>query len=183
MWILKLKVVWLPGRSISLSTENFVCCNRNAILACISYFSWHRYIRVRFVSVNGRESRVKPSKKKFEKKLEENFWKKKFWKINYKRKIFITKIYSNIDKWRSNESVCGIWFKIGSVARSHWTQVMWWFKRSQENSTLRVERRKRGSAQRASSSSHEAEGDRELSSAGRTARGRRPRGVTARDNF
>ena len=51
------------------------------------------------------------------------------------------------------------------------------------NSTLRVERRKRGSAQRESSSSHEAEGDRELSSAGMMARGRRPRDVTVRDNF
>ena len=27
-------VVGLLGRSISLSTENFVCCSRNAILAC-----------------------------------------------------------------------------------------------------------------------------------------------------
>ena len=31
---MKLKVVWLPGRGISLSTKNFVCCNRNVILAC-----------------------------------------------------------------------------------------------------------------------------------------------------
>ena len=59
------------------------------------------------------------------------------------------------------------------------------------NSILRVERQKRGSAQRASSSSHEAEGDRKLSSArvrklsssGMTARGRRPRDVNVRDNF
>ena len=29
-------------------------------------------------------------------------------------------------------NVCGIWFKIGSVARSHWTQVMWRFERSRE---------------------------------------------------
>ena len=58
-------------------------------------------------------------------------------------------------------------------------------------SSLRVERRKRGNAQRATSSSHEAEDDRELSSAGvrklssagMTARGRRPRDVTVRDNF
>ena len=74
---------------------------------------------------------------------------KKFGKINYKRKIFITKIYSNIDKCHtifallapfyrtgrktaSNENVCGIWLKIGSVARSHWTQVMWRFERSRE---------------------------------------------------
>ena len=72
-------------------------------------------------------------------------------KINYKRKIFITKIYSNIDKCHtifdllasfdrtrrktgSNENVCGIWFKIGSVACSHWTQVMWRFERSREKS-------------------------------------------------
>ena len=74
------------------------------------------------VSINGRASRVRPSKKKnFEKKLEKNFLKKKFekkilgkdfgkkilkqkfWeknyeKINYKTKIFITNVYSNIDK-------------------------------------------------------------------------------------
>ena len=37
--------------------------------------------------------------------------------------------------------------------------------------------------QRASSSSHEAEGDRELSSAGVRTRGRRPRILIARDNF
>ena len=30
--------------------------------------------------------------------LENSFDKKKFGKINYKKKIFITKIYSNIDK-------------------------------------------------------------------------------------
>ena len=81
--------------------------------------------RVRFVSVNRVASRVKPSKKNFEKKLEKNvekqilekkFWKKKMLeknhekknfgksktkkneKINYKTKIFITKIYRNIDK-------------------------------------------------------------------------------------
>ena len=99
-------------------------------------------------------SRVKPSKKKcwkkffflnlekkiwkknFRKKmLEKKFWKKNFGKINSKTKIFITKLYSNIDKCyiifallapfdkigrktESNENVCGIWFKIGSVARS-----------------------------------------------------------------
>ena len=51
------------------------------------------------------------------------------------------------------------------------------------NSSLRVERRKRGNAQRALSSSHEAEGDRDLSSAGMTARGRKPRVVNVRDNF
>ena len=51
------------------------------------------------------------------------------------------------------------------------------------NSSLRVERRKRGNAQRASNSSHEAEGNRELSSAGVRTRGRRPRILTARDNF
>ena len=123
--------------------------------------------RVRFDSVNGRASRVKPSKNKFWKKVGKKFWKKmlekKIWKkmleksfyknnfekINYKRKIFITKIYSNIDKCHiifgllapfdrtgrktgSNENVCGIWFKIGSVARSHWTQLMWRFERSRE---------------------------------------------------
>ena len=79
--------------------------------------------------------------------LEKSFDKKNLGKINCKRKIFITKIYSNIDKCDtifalltpfdrtgrktgSNENVSGIWFKIGSVARSHWTQVMWRFERS-----------------------------------------------------
>ena len=52
-------------------------------------------------------------------------------------------------------------------------------KNLKKNSALRVERRKRGSAQRATSSSHEAEGDRELSSAGVRSRGRRPRILTA----
>ena len=51
------------------------------------------------------------------------------------------------------------------------------------NSSLRVERRKRGNAQQASSSSHEAEGDRELSSAGVRTRGRRPRILTARESY
>ena len=38
-------------------------------------------------------------KKIWEKKnLEKSFDKRNFGKINYKRKIFITKIYSNIDK-------------------------------------------------------------------------------------
>ena len=38
-------------------------------------------------------------KKHFEKRmLEKSFDKKNFGKINYKTKIFITKIYSNIDK-------------------------------------------------------------------------------------
>ena len=88
--------------------------------------------------------------KKFKKKmLEKSFDKKNFGKINYKTKIFITKIYSSIDechtvfaflvpfdktgrKTGSNENVCGIWFKIGFVARSHWTQGIWRFERSRE---------------------------------------------------
>ena len=81
--------------------------------------------------------------------MEKSFDKKKFGKINYKRKIFINKIYSNIDKCHtifallspfdrtgrktgSNENVCGIWLKTGSVAHSHWTQVMWRFERSRD---------------------------------------------------
>ena len=69
------------------------------------------------VSVNGEASRVKPSKKKFcikvgkkmfEKKFEKKFLGKIFSKnvltkknvriINYETKIFIIKLYSNIDK-------------------------------------------------------------------------------------
>ena len=63
--------------------------------------------------------------------------------------MFITKLYSNIDKCHiifallapfdkigrktgSNENVCGIWLKIGSVACSHWTRAMRQFKRSRE---------------------------------------------------
>ena len=151
---MKLKVLWLPGSSISLSTENFVCCNRNAILACyigpyIIFFITQIH-RARFVSVNRRASRVQPSKKKFweknfeKKMLEKSFDKKNFGKINYKRKIFITKMYSNIDKCHTifallapfdrigRENVCGIWLKIGNVARSHWTQVIWRFQRSRD---------------------------------------------------
>ena len=81
--------------------------------------------------------------------LERSLHKKNVVKINYITELFITKIYSNIDKCHtilalladfektgrktgSNENVCGIWFKIGSVARSHWTQGMWRFIRSRE---------------------------------------------------
>ena len=62
---------------------------------------------VRFFSVNGEASRVKTSKKKFWEKVGKKFWKKildisfdktNFGKINYKTRIFLTKIYSNIDK-------------------------------------------------------------------------------------
>ena len=93
--------------------------------------------------------------KTFKKKiLEKKFWKKDFGKMNYKTKIFITKIYKNINKYHtifallasfdknrarereSNENVCGIctrhWFKIGSVARLHCTQGMWRFERSRD---------------------------------------------------
>ena len=57
-------------------------------------------------------------------------------------------------------------------------------KKLRLNSTLRVERWKRGGgAQRASSSSHEAEGDRELSSARVRSRGRRPRFLTAWESY
>ena len=88
----------------------------------------------------------------WKKNLEKKFWKKNvvkkvlttkifkksfdnknFGKMNSKTKIFITKLYSNIDKCHtifallapfdktgrrtgSNENVCGIWFKIGSRA-------------------------------------------------------------------
>ena len=86
--------------------------------------------------------RKKILNKKFWKKiLEKSFNKKNCGKMNSKTKIFITKLYSNIDKCHtilaflapfdktgrktgSNENVCGIWFKIGSVARSNWTQVL-----------------------------------------------------------
>ena len=64
-------------------------------------------------------------KKCWKKVLAKSFVKKSFGKINYKRKIFINKIYSNIDKChtifallapfdrtgrktQSNENVCGI---------------------------------------------------------------------------
>ena len=89
-------------------------------------------------------------KKKFWKKnLRNSFDKKNFEKINSKTKIFITKLYNNIDechtifallapfdktgrKTGSNENICGMRFKIGSVARSHWTQGMRRFERSRE---------------------------------------------------
>ena len=67
-------------------------------LLYIIFFITHIH-RVRFVSVNRVTSRVKAGKKNFEKEMMEKiFDKKKFGKINYKTKIFITKIYSNIDK-------------------------------------------------------------------------------------
>ena len=60
------------------------------------------------VSISGEASRVRPKKKKklgknfgkkiLEKSFEEKSLEKSFWKINYETKIFITKIYSNIDK-------------------------------------------------------------------------------------
>ena len=37
--------------------------------------------------------------------LEKSFEKQNFGKINYKRKIFITKIYSNIDKCHERQGV------------------------------------------------------------------------------
>ena len=36
------------------------------------------------------------------------------------------------NRGKDRENVCGIWFKIGSAARSHWTQGMWRFERSRE---------------------------------------------------
>ena len=38
--------------------------------------------------------------------------------------------------------------KIGSVARSHWTQGMWQFERSRENSRLRVDESERMHSER-----------------------------------
>ena len=79
-------------------------------------------------------SKKKFWKNNFEKKIfQKSCDKKNFGKINSKTKIFVTKLYSNIDKCHaifallapfdktgrktgSNENVCGIWFKIGSVA-------------------------------------------------------------------
>ena len=117
---------------------------------------WKKVLKKNF----GKVLKKKFWKKNFEKKsfdkknLEKKFWKKSFdkknvGKINSKTKIFITKPYSNIDKCNtifallapfdktgrktgSNENGCGIWFKIGSVARSHWTQGMRRFERSRE---------------------------------------------------
>ena len=96
----KLKVVWLPGRSIRLSTKNFVCCNRNAILACciglyIIFFITQIH-RVRFVSVNGRASRVKPSKNKFWKWVRKKFVEKKFGKKNVEKKCWINVLIKKI---------------------------------------------------------------------------------------
>ena len=88
-------------------------------------------------------------KKILKKKCSKKIWQKNFRKINSKTKIFITKPYSDIDKrhtifallspfdktgWKtgSYENFCGIWFKIGNVARSHWTQGMRRFERSRE---------------------------------------------------
>ena len=113
---------------------------------------YEKSLKIKFYDENWKIKFCKKKilEKKISKKmLGKKFWKKNLGKIIYKRKIFITKIYSNVDKCHtifallapfdrtgrktgSNENVCGIWFKIGSVARSHWTQVMWRFERSQE---------------------------------------------------
>ena len=77
--------------------------------------------------------------------------------------------------WNSQNLVC--------VVETTWDGIKQKKITLQGNSSLRVERRKRGNAQRASSSSHEAEGDRELSSAGVRTRGCRSRILTAPDNF
>ena len=88
-------------------------------------------------------------KKIWGKNCGKKFWQKNVGKINYKTKIFITKIYSNIDKCHTifallapfdktgrktgrNVNVCGIWFKIASGAHSHRTQGMWRFERNRE---------------------------------------------------
>ena len=44
--------------------------------------------RVRFVSVNGETSRVKPAKKNFEKNVRKKILGKKFWKKNFGEKKF-----------------------------------------------------------------------------------------------
>ena len=83
-------------------------------------------------------------KKKFGKKI----LKKNFGNINYKTKKYsqskftatkchtIFALPALFDKtgWKtgSNENVCAIWFKIGSVARSYWSQGLWRFERSRE---------------------------------------------------
>ena len=56
---------------------------------------WEKNRKKKFFGTNVEKKLWKKiSKKNYEKKL----WQKNFGKINYKRKIFITKIYSNIDK-------------------------------------------------------------------------------------
>ena len=108
---------------------------------------WKKILGKKFCEKNLRKKILE--QKFWNKILEKSFDKKNFRKINYKTKIFKTKIYSNIDKCHtifallalfdktgrktgSNDIVRGIWFKIGSVGRSHWTQGMWRFERSRE---------------------------------------------------
>ena len=68
------------------------------------------------------------------KKCWRQFWKKNFWKTMLEKSFDdpICALLASFDKTESNENVCGIWFKIDSVARSHWTQEMWRFERSRE---------------------------------------------------
>ena len=88
-------------------------------------------------------------KKMLKKNVGKKFWQKKLWKNKLQKKNIHNKIYSNIDKCHTifallapfdrtgtNENVCGIWFKIGSDARSHWTQGMWRFERSLEKKDI-----------------------------------------------
>ena len=71
-----------------------------AILACyiglyIIFFITQIH-RVRFSSVNGRASRVKPSKTNFGKKLENDFWKENFGKKILKNKFHVTNVGKKI---------------------------------------------------------------------------------------
>ena len=83
---------------------------------------------------------------KIKKKFGKKFWQKTFWKNKLQKKNIHNQNFDKCHtifallvpfdrtgrKTGSNENVCGIWFKIGSVARSHWTQVMWRFEQSRD---------------------------------------------------
>ena len=51
--------------------------------------------------------------------LEKSFDKKKFGKINYKRKIFIIKIYSNIDKCHTISALLAPFDRTGEKRYNH----------------------------------------------------------------
>ena len=51
--------------------------------------------------------------------FEKKFWQKKFGKINYKKKIFITKIYSNIDKCHTIFALLAPFDKTGRKTESN----------------------------------------------------------------
>ena len=96
---MKLKVVRLPGRSISLSTINFVCCNGNAInlLYWPVYHIFHNTDASSPFCLCKRESiESKALKKKILKEVGITFLEKSFRKEILKKKFDETNVENKI---------------------------------------------------------------------------------------